>query len=191
MEKNENLIGERVKLLRKEKKMTLAQLSKKTGISTGYISKIERGTVNPTIKYIQRICFAFGVTANQLMIDKSEIEKQALVNRDDFYVLRKSDRLSIYGITNSLKFESIYEGSPNFKVNVMTLEADMQEQSYSIHSYDEFGIVSTGVLGIVIDDISHELSAGDCILIPKNKKHTVTNLSHEECVSYWIEITNT
>ena len=190
MEKNENVIGEKVKLLRKEKKMTLAQLSKKTGISTGYISKIERGTVNPTIKYIQRICFAFGVTANQLMIDKNELERHSPLNQDESYIMRKSDRLSIYGITNSLKFESIFEGSPNFKVNAMTLEADMQEQSYSIHSYDEFGIVSTGILGIAIDEINYMLSGGDCILIPKNKKHTVTNLSNEECVSYWIEITN-
>ena len=64
----------------------------------------------------------------------------------------------------------------------------MNEKSYTVHSYDEFGIVARGKLGMEVEGEDYALDEGDCIMIRANTKHIVTNLSAEECVSYWIEI---
>ena len=187
---DDNLIGEKIKNLRKRKNMTLQQLAGESEISAGYISKMERGVVNPTIKNIQRLCFALGITANELMVDKAEAEKRGL-NKGRSYVLRKDDRIAIYGVTNALHFESVFEDNPNFKVNVLTLASNMREQSYSIHGYDEFGIVAKGRLELTLDDdLKYQLAEGDCIMICANTKHSMTNSADEECVSFWIEICN-
>jgi len=185
----DNVIGEKIKSLRKQKKMTLQQLAKESDISAGYISKMERGAVNPTIKNIQRLCFALGITANELMVDQSKIEKRAALQQS--YVLRKKDRIAIYGVTNALHFESVFEDNSHFKLNVLTLASNMREQSYSIHGYDEFGMVAKGKLELTLDDDEkYVLDEGDCIMVRANTKHSMTNYSTEECVSFWIEICN-
>ena len=184
----DNLIGEKIKSLRKQKKMTLQQLADESDISAGYISKMERGVVNPTIRNVQRLCFALGITANELMVDPSKLEKRA-TDKEKSYVLRKSDRVAIYGVTNALHFESVFEDNSHFKINVLTLASNMREQSYSIHGHDEFGIVAKGKLALTLDDDEkYELNEGDCIMIRGNTKHSMTNSSTEECVSFWVEI---
>lgn len=184
----DNVIGEKIKTLRKQKKMTLQQLARESDISAGYISKMERGTVNPTIKNIQRLCFALGITANELMVDQSKIENRTSSGGQS-YVLRKQDRVAIYGVTNALHFESVFEDNPHFKLNVLTLASNMQEQSYSIHGHDEFGIIAKGKLHLTLDDDEkYELNEGDCIMIRANTKHSMTNSFTEECISFWIEI---
>lgn len=187
---NENrLMGETLKRFRKQKKMTLQQLAQETGISTGYISKIERDSANPSVQNIQKICYALGITANELMIPRPQTEKQAKLNGQKFHVIRKDKHTTIYSITDTLSFESVFEGLPQFKVNVMTLVDGMDEQSYSVHTYDEFGIVAKGKLGITLDDDHHyELDEGDCILVRANTKHSVSNRAPGDCIAYWLEV---
>lgn len=45
---------------RKETGMTQKELSKRTGIAQGDISKLERGTANPSIKTLQRLAAGMG-----------------------------------------------------------------------------------------------------------------------------------
>lgn len=182
------MIGEKIKSLRKQKKMTLQQLAQESDISAGYISKMERGVINPTIKNIQRLCFALGISANELMLDQSKIKDDG-TGKENSYILRKKDRLAIYGVTNALHFESIFEDNSHFKLNAMTLAANMRLQSYSIHGFDEFGMVAKGKMELTLDDAErYELDEGDCIMIRANTKHSMTNSSAEECVSFWVEI---
>lgn len=47
---------------RKAKKLTQTQLAKRTGISQGKISKIERGEANPTLKVMAKIASALDMT---------------------------------------------------------------------------------------------------------------------------------
>lgn len=180
-------IGRKLKELRKERMLTLKQLEEKTEISAGYISKIERGTVNPSIQKIQKICFALGITANELMIEQKKAEPD--IHQGKSYVLRKSDRIPIYGITGAMVFESVFEEDSRFKIDVLTLAGNMQEQYYSVHSFDEFGIVAKGKLGINLGDTEYyELEEGEGILIRSGTKHIIVNGSSEETVTYWIEI---
>lgn len=185
------LIGERLKKLRKEKSMTLKELAEITGISAGYISKIERDNVNPSAGNIQKLSYALGITANELMATRPEEEERPNGHGKGSYVVRKGEYAPIYLISNILSFESILEEFPQFKVNVMSLVGILQEQFASVHAYDEFGIVAKGVLGLTLnDEVKYELAEGDCILIRANTKHSSTKLSDGECISYWIEISN-
>lgn len=60
------MYNNKMKQIRKEKGMTLEELSIKTGISIGYLSHLERGTrENPTICIMDKIAYA---------LDKSLLE---------------------------------------------------------------------------------------------------------------------
>lgn len=62
------MIGENIKKLRKEKKLTLSKLSKEVDVSTGYLSDIEKGHKNnPSVELLNKIAIALGVTLSQLL----------------------------------------------------------------------------------------------------------------------------
>ena len=55
-------IGSRLGDLRKRKKMTLDELSSKSGVSKSILSQIERNISNPTISTVMRIAEALDET---------------------------------------------------------------------------------------------------------------------------------
>lgn len=60
-ERGIDMYHNRMKEIRKERGMTLEELSQKTGISVGYLSHLERGTRdNPTICIMDKIAYALG-----------------------------------------------------------------------------------------------------------------------------------
>ena len=55
-------LGHKVRTLRSERRMSIADLATKAGVSAGIISQIERGKSNPSMKTLQRIRAALGVS---------------------------------------------------------------------------------------------------------------------------------
>lgn len=60
-------VGKRVKEIRKEKKLTLRELSKKVDISISFLSDIENGRSNPSLKRIKDIADALGTSVSVLL----------------------------------------------------------------------------------------------------------------------------
>ena len=48
-------VGQRIKAAREAKNLTQEELSKRTGIHQSDISKLEKGTRNPSLKLLQRL----------------------------------------------------------------------------------------------------------------------------------------
>lgn len=73
-----DLIGEKIKKLRKEKKMSISELAEKANVAKSYLSSIERNIQsNPSIQFIEKISSVLGVTVNELIRENnlSEIEE--------------------------------------------------------------------------------------------------------------------
>jgi transcriptional regulator with XRE-family HTH domain len=58
--------GVRLKMLRKEKKMTQEELAFRVGVDRSYMGFVERGEKNPTLKNIVGISKALKVTLSEL-----------------------------------------------------------------------------------------------------------------------------
>ncbi|MEQ8696687.1 MAG: helix-turn-helix transcriptional regulator, partial [Bauldia litoralis] len=54
-------IGPKIRALRQKKDLGLVQLGEHTGISSGMLSKIERGQLFPTLPTLLKIALVFGV----------------------------------------------------------------------------------------------------------------------------------
>lgn len=48
-------VGHRIKEIRKQQSMTLQQLSAVSGLSSGYLSNLERNVISPTIYQLQKV----------------------------------------------------------------------------------------------------------------------------------------
>jgi len=62
-----NTTGEKIKRLRKEKKITVQQLANIVGIKHPSMSNIENGKRNPTLNNLNKIASALGVTTAELI----------------------------------------------------------------------------------------------------------------------------
>ena len=58
--------GKRVKYLRKKKKISQEELAFRCQINTKYLSDIERGQRNPTLKIIEKISIGLGIRIDEL-----------------------------------------------------------------------------------------------------------------------------
>lgn len=67
MERISSAIANNIKLLRKEKKMSLDELSRHSGVSKSMIGQVERGEVNPTISTVWKIAEGLKVSFTELI----------------------------------------------------------------------------------------------------------------------------
>ena len=58
-------VAKRIRELREERKMTQNALAYQAGVSPTYIYQLERGEKNPTIEYIDNICWGLGITIEE------------------------------------------------------------------------------------------------------------------------------
>lgn len=65
----QEIVGGRMRDLRKAKKMTLKQLARKTDLSVGYLSQLEREQAVPSIRALSAIARALGVNVSWFFPD--------------------------------------------------------------------------------------------------------------------------
>ena len=64
--KIEAQLGMRIKYLRKRKGLSQEDLALEADINKNYLSDLERGTRNPTLKILEKISIALGITISEL-----------------------------------------------------------------------------------------------------------------------------
>jgi len=69
------VIGERVKALRQEKKMSLSELAEKAGVAKSYLSSLERNLqTNPSIQFLEKIASVLNIPVERLILDEPKKE---------------------------------------------------------------------------------------------------------------------
>ncbi len=59
-------VGNRIRQLREERKMTQYALANQSGVSPTYVYQLERGEKSPTVEYLEHICWGVGNYACRL-----------------------------------------------------------------------------------------------------------------------------
>ena len=66
-------LGERLRLIRKENKLTLKDLSQRANLSVPYLSGMERGVVNPSVETLQKVAKAYNMSVKELFSGVEEL----------------------------------------------------------------------------------------------------------------------
>lgn len=72
--KIETQLGMRIRYLRKQKGLSQEDLALESGINKNYLSDLERGSRNPTIKVMEKISIALGVSLSELFMGIQSFE---------------------------------------------------------------------------------------------------------------------
>jgi XRE family transcriptional regulator, regulator of sulfur utilization len=161
-------VAENLRQHRKQRELSLDQLSHATGVSRAALSQIETRKTNPTVGVLWKIASGLGVPFSDL-IGESRLSLSVL-RRGDTQVLRSTDR----------RFES-RPLMPAAGVN----EIEMYELTLagrSRHASDPHGpgtkelvVVLSGTLRMTVGDHTDELEAGDSVVFDANLAHVYEN----------------
>ncbi|KAB2331924.1 MULTISPECIES: helix-turn-helix domain-containing protein [Bacillaceae] len=74
------MIGDRVKQLRMEKKLSLSELAEQAGVAKSYLSSLERNLqTNPSIQFLEKVAGVLDVPVDHLIheqINKDELDSE-------------------------------------------------------------------------------------------------------------------
>ena len=79
-------LGERIKFLRKTRKITLKELSKNAGISISFLSDIENGRSNPSLERLKDIAESLKVTTSFLLGENNHTQE---TNNIDYFSIKE------------------------------------------------------------------------------------------------------
>jgi transcriptional regulator with XRE-family HTH domain len=114
-------IGDKLKKLRKDYNLTLAQMAKKCGTSASFMSEIENGKKFPSIKILYNTVTSFGISLDYLVYDKdfSNLTLKYIDDNTKLHIIKNFEKVIFeqFDEKNLFCFEIkdnalIYEGLP-------------------------------------------------------------------------------
>lgn len=170
-------VGERIKALRREQGMTLAQLGQKTSLSVSYLSQIERDKTTPALSTLTGIAKALKVPLRYFF----ETEAEAA------FVMRADARRDGPIVDSSITRQSLSPGSENHKLEIfrVVLKPHAVWEELAPNPGEEFAFVLSGELVICVGDEEFVLSAGDSIHYDALQPHRWSNKGEKRCTVIW------
>lgn len=94
-------LGEKIRIIRNEKNLSLQELADKVGISLSYLSEIERGTVYPALNTLKRVADGLDIPPSALMGHEGTLGHKLKALREE-YGLTQAQLANLAGVTAGL-----------------------------------------------------------------------------------------
>lgn len=174
-------IGNQIRNLRSELRLTLKDLGERTGVSPSMLSLVERGKTSPSIGTLVAISSALGVHMSDLIVEKSE---------SDQLVSRRKDQDSFttpFGVQRR-----ILRVDRDHGLEIAINEYEPETGSALVRTHHrgyEYGVVLKGRLTVELEgEEPQELRAGDLISYPSTLPHRIWNHSSSHVQALWINL---
>lgn len=171
-------LGQRIKEFRQARRLTLKELSARTGFSVSFLSQVERGLSSLSISSLQAIATALGEPMVRFF--------PAPVTPN--YVHRPADHAPFRLDGSPITYVSLSGNFPSRTLEplLVTLPPRLPRQEPFSHPGEEFAYVLSGELLLDIDGTPHRLAAGESIHFPSRSLHTFANPGAEPAVALWV-----
>ena len=170
-------IGERVKLLRKEKKLTIKQMSDLIGLSTGFISQFERGITTIDVDHLKNMAQVLETDISTFFVETPEES-----NGGQDVITRSYDRTYLQNLNGSIHFSLTKQVFPSTLtpeyLEIMPNEKKEQPGVYG-HEGEEFIFVLEGILTFYWQNKQYKLYPGDSAHYPSTHEHNWANMSNQ------------
>ena len=201
------LLGRSVRATRMRRQIGVRELARRIDVSASLVSRIERGTVMPSVGTLFSLADALEVPVAEILGDVSAPVREqqnggppdghgpapgllALHRGGSQGVQRSTDRDTI-DLGSGVHWERLTPGPDpvNFTYNVYRPGgASSADGSYLRHSGREYGYVVSGRLGVTLAFETYHLEAGDSIAFDSSVPHRLFNDGPDDVVSIWVAI---
>ncbi len=174
MDKINSVIAENLKKLREERKLSLDNVAKLSGVSKSMLGQIERGEVNPTVSTVWKILNGLKISFTQLMSrPESDIE-----------IVYKSEILPFIEDDGKLRNFPVFPFDSVRRFEMYTLEIDAEghlDADAHPQGTQEFITVFTGKVSISINDQEFIIEEGNSMRFKADIPHAYKNFGNEIC----------
>lgn len=178
---DESVITQRLKELRKSKNIRLDQLAERTGLTKGYLSRIEHSASPPPISTLSRIADALGVDITELFPRTGEPAQDV-----ELAISRRGQRVRRYGRGTSYGY--IYEDlalakqGKNMEPFLVTVGFDQKVdvQTDFCHQGEEFIFVLEGRMEFFFKGNSFILEEGDSVYFDADIPHSGRSMGEKK-----------
>lgn len=172
-------LGERIRMFRSIRDLSLRRLASSAGISPGFLSEVERGRANVSIGSLRRIASCLGLTIADLFKDEGA-DGHKLVRRDERPTLPTGTGARKYLLSQRpLKYMEAYVGEFDAGGSTGT-------EQYTHGDAQELFLIMSGRVTLWLGDQLLEMGSGDSIEYPTSTPHRAANAGDEPAEVLWL-----
>ncbi|MGB2662216.1 MAG: XRE family transcriptional regulator [Candidatus Omnitrophota bacterium] len=169
-------IGKRLKALRKEKGMTLEDLSKKSGVALATLSRMENDKMTGTLPSHTKICKALGASLVELY---RELEDEAKVVE----AVPRKKRTEHFVHARKAKYELLVTKAMDKKIMPLMIKIGTGGETQKERNkpgVEKFIYVLAGAVEASVGGEKFELKHGDSLYFDASLEHFIKNRSKTE-----------
>ncbi|MFB7380624.1 helix-turn-helix domain-containing protein [Kitasatospora purpeofusca] len=152
-------MSSRVRVLRKQNRLSLEALAERVGVTKSYLSKVERGLSDPSISTALKLAHALNVDVGRLFSD--EVEPELIT------VVRADERTPMGAGTGpgDTRYEGIATGLTDKRMVpfMMHPPTDPADQPFKSHAGEEYLFVHEGTAELEFPERTVALGPGDSV----------------------------
>jgi transcriptional regulator with XRE-family HTH domain len=171
-------IGARLRAARLAQRMTIEAVAEASGLTKGFVSRLERDAASPSVASLVTVCEVIGLRVGDLF----EPPHTAVVRAGE-------GRQISFGATNAVERLLTPGTQEQLEIIHSTVEAGGHggTELYALHCDTEFVYVVSGCLDVVFEDRVVTLAAGDAMTFSGRTPHTWRNSADREaCEVLWV-----
>jgi transcriptional regulator with XRE-family HTH domain len=173
---DEKQIAKNIKKIRLSKNLSQEKLAELSGLTKGYISKIEKSDTAPPLSTLSKIATALKVDITLLTAEHSEITKDI-----DVCIVRKGEGKKVSSaILDGYHYEALAHKKSGKNMEPFFLEPAFDEKAVFMHDGEEFMYVLEGVHEFIYDNKRYILKEGDSIYFDSRIPHTGRSLGKKK-----------
>ena len=173
----EESVGKNIKVIRKQKNITLKELADRTGFTKSYVSKIEKSKKAPPYSTVIKIAMALEVEVtyllNEHLSDFSDI-------RISFSKNNHGKIVETLGSSYGYKYEALGFTKPGKNMQPFIVEAAFDEKSIFQHEGEEFIYVLEGKYQFIYDGKEYIMERGDSVYFDSGVPHSAKSLGKKK-----------
>ncbi len=163
----EDQVGARIRKLRRGQGVTLETVALRSGLSKGYLSKVERGLKSPPISTLSRIAVALGLDIAAFFERDGADLKCSIVRQDERQPITRDGSLFGY------YYEAIAHPYHRKAMEpfIITLTPHATDKTIFSHEGEEMMLVLEGKMLFYFGEERHLMAEGDCVYFDSGVPH--------------------
>jgi transcriptional regulator with XRE-family HTH domain len=156
-----HVIGEHIRRLRNDRRITVRAFAAETGFSASFISQLENGQVAPSLGSLHKIAEALGVTLGEFFV--------AAEMGEEMLIVRSEERHRLDSTWTDAHIESLGPMRSNHKLESMIAifgPGGRSGKHPHAQAREEFAFVIKGEVTLTLADEESSLTAGDAVTLP-------------------------
>ncbi len=164
--------GQRIKKLREDRKMTMADLAERTSQPPEFIEQVESDSLTPPVSFLLQLSNALHIDPSNFLTDQEKIQIDG--KRQESFAKR----------TQNYSYRTLTPGAADKHLRSFMVTIEPKEKHRMVeykHPGEEFIFVYQGELELTLGNKVIFLKQGETMHFDSETKHKLRNVSEEKC----------